>query len=86
MIRSEVSEANAGGGVEVEKIRKKDVRIGCEQVDGGVVQRLASYLFTALEVCLLTCVCARAHVRAVITSSTTVARADLSSCMTVASV
>lgn len=71
--------------MEVDKISKKkrcEERTRCKQVDGGVVQRLAGYLFTGLEVRLIcvdlrVCVCvyvweARggvAQVRAVITSS-----------------
>lgn len=59
-MRSKVWEAAAGRGVEVEKIREKkrcEEKIVCKQVDVGVVQRLAGYLFIRLEVCLLICVC-----------------------------
>lgn len=81
-MRSQVWEAAAGRGVEVEKMREKkrcEERIGCKQVDVGVVQRLAGYLFIGLEVCLLISLC----VCIVITSSNMASSIDLSGCLTV---
>lgn len=76
--------------MEVDKISKEkrcEERTRCKQVDGGVVQRLAGYLFTGLEEHLLICVCVFVfgRVGTRLCSNYIFHRNDLSGCLTVAS-